>query len=90
MASVGPLEVWWSKKARMSSRRRARVRPQETESAGSDQPKCQHGVGDLGKAGDIRHGNVVAGVPVLVAVARQRSWIPGMMSARTTSYILPW
>jgi hypothetical protein len=27
MASVGPLEAWWSKKAKMSSRRRARVRP---------------------------------------------------------------
>ena len=27
MASVGPLEAWWSKKARMSARRRHRVRP---------------------------------------------------------------
>ena len=27
MASVGPLEAWWSKKARMSTRRRHRVRP---------------------------------------------------------------
>ena len=27
MASVGPLEAWWSKKARMSARRRDRVRP---------------------------------------------------------------
>src|SRR6478672_12543031 len=27
MASVGPLEAWWSKNARMSARRRHRVRP---------------------------------------------------------------
>ena len=27
MASVGPLETWWSKKARMSARRRDSVRP---------------------------------------------------------------
>jgi hypothetical protein len=27
MASVGPLEAWWSKKARMSLRRRRRVQP---------------------------------------------------------------
>jgi hypothetical protein len=24
-------------------------RPQETESASSDQPECRHGVGDVGK-----------------------------------------
>jgi len=27
MASVGPLEAWWSKKAKMSVRRRHSVRP---------------------------------------------------------------
>ena len=32
--SVGPLEAWWSKKARMSARRRDRVRPSWAISSG--------------------------------------------------------
>jgi hypothetical protein len=40
--------------------------PQETESASSDQPECQHGVGDLGKAGDIHPCDVGAAGAVLV------------------------
>jgi hypothetical protein len=69
-----------ARKARLTARTPTTVtcHPQEAESASPDQPECKHGVGDLGKAGDIRPGDVIIAGAALVAVARQQSWIPGV------------